>query len=61
VEVYIPLGVAQNLAGMSGEVTQIYVQAAGAGDIATVQSEIDKTVSGAIGGWRAASLRLPRR
>ena len=32
---------------MSGEVTQIYVQAAGAGDISTVQSEIDKTVSGA--------------
>jgi ABC-type antimicrobial peptide transport system permease subunit len=47
VEVYIPLGVAQSLAGMSGEVTQIYVQAAGAGDISTVQSEIDKTVSGA--------------
>lgn len=47
VDIYIPLEVAQNLAGMSGQVTQIYVQASSAGDISAVQSEINKTVSGA--------------
>lgn len=47
VSIYIPLQVAQNLAGMSGKVTQIYVQASSATEISAVQSEIQKAVSGA--------------
>jgi ABC-type antimicrobial peptide transport system permease subunit len=45
-DVYIPLAVAQNLAGMKNEVNTIYVAADSASDINGVASTISKTVSG---------------
>lgn len=39
--VYIPLDVAQSLAGLDGQVTDIYVQAASSTDIAQIQGDIE--------------------
>lgn len=47
VDVYVPLGVAQTLSKLTGVVTQIYVRAASATDISSVQSEISKLDSSA--------------
>jgi ABC-type lipoprotein release transport system permease subunit len=46
-DVYIPLTVAQNLAGMKNDVNTIYVAADSASSIGTVASTISKTVPGA--------------
>jgi ABC-type lipoprotein release transport system permease subunit len=46
-DVYIPLGVAQTLAGMKNDVNEIYVAASSGSDVATVASAISKDVSGA--------------
>jgi ABC-type antimicrobial peptide transport system permease subunit len=45
-DVYIPLAVAQNLAGMKNEVNTIYVAADNASDIGGVATTISKTVPG---------------
>jgi putative ABC transport system permease protein len=47
VDLFIPLGVAQKLSGLTGDVTQIYVAASSATDISKVQSEIAKLDSSA--------------
>jgi ABC-type lipoprotein release transport system permease subunit len=43
-DVYIPLGVAQNLAGLKNEVNTIYVAASSASAISSVQGEISKAL-----------------
>ena len=45
-DVYIPLGVAQNLAGMKNDVNTIYVAAANSASIGAVQSSIEKALPG---------------
>ncbi|HEX4212210.1 MAG TPA: ABC transporter permease [Candidatus Dormibacteraeota bacterium] len=47
VDLFIPLGVAQKLSSLTGDVTQIYVRAADATEISKVQSEIAKLDSSA--------------
>ena len=44
---YIPLDVAQTLSGLTGQVSNIYVQAASSTDIIQVQSEIEKALPAA--------------
>lgn len=45
-DVYIPLGTAQNLSGLKGEVTTIFVSASSASNVSTLASEIQKAVPG---------------
>jgi ABC-type antimicrobial peptide transport system permease subunit len=45
-DVYIPLGVAQKLAGMNNDVNTIYVAAANSSDIGTVQTSIQQALPG---------------
>lgn len=46
-DVYIPLGTAQNLAGLSGDVTTIYVSASSASSVSSLADAVQKTVPGA--------------
>ncbi|KRA23901.1 hypothetical protein ASD65_05305 [Microbacterium sp. Root61] len=43
-DVYIPLGVAQSLAGVEDVISTVYVQAASAGDIGAVQAAIEESL-----------------
>lgn len=43
-EVYLPLGTAQNLAGLKGDVTTIYVAAVSSGDVSKVATTIQKAL-----------------
>jgi ABC-type antimicrobial peptide transport system permease subunit len=45
-DVYIPLGVAQTLAGMKNDVNEIYVTASSSQQVSTLASSISKAVSG---------------
>lgn len=45
--VYIPIDVAQTLSGLTGQVSNIYVQASSSTDIAQVQAEIEKALPAA--------------
>jgi ABC-type lipoprotein release transport system permease subunit len=45
-DVYIPLGVAQSLAGLKNEVNEIYVAASGSQQVTTLASAISKAVPG---------------
>lgn len=46
-DIYLPLGEAQTLASLSGKVTTVYVSVASAGDVSTVQAEIQKLLPSA--------------
>ncbi len=46
-DVYIPLGTAQSLAGLSGDVTTIYVSATSAANVSSLAAEVQRTVPGA--------------
>jgi putative ABC transport system permease protein len=46
-DVYVPLGTAQNLSGLGGKVTTIYVSASKSSNVSTLASEVRKAVPGA--------------